>query len=116
MGKDRENLVSAQVVLNPAEVSTAADVIGNFSQAGFRTGPLVANNFSIEASKEHFEKFFGVTLQPAARGGPRVVEPRAHSSPGLELPLSALPPNVRAKVSAILFSAPPSFGPTGTFA
>jgi hypothetical protein len=116
MSKDYEDLISAQVVLNPAGISTAASVIAEFDRAGFRTGPLIANSFSIEASREHFEKFFRVVVQRGARGGVLVTEPGAQSPLGLQLPLGALPPNVRTKVLTILFSAPPAFGPTGTFA
>ena len=117
MSNDPENLVSAQVVLSPAGVSAASDVIANFAQAGFRTGPLVVNNFSIEAPKKHFEQYFHVTLEHGPRGGVRTAQ--AGGAPlgqELQLSLKALPPHVRSKVETILFTEPPAFGPTGTFA
>jgi hypothetical protein len=116
MSNEHSNLTSAQVVLGPQGVASAADVIAAFVQAGFRTGALVANNFSITASQEHFERYFQVRLEFGTRGEMKGVHSSHRSAQGLQLPVEGLPPDLRSKVQMILFSPPPAFGPTGSFA
>src|SRR5260370_1342122 len=90
MALNRQNKVSAQVVLAPAsgarigpntaitsrnieQLRPSADATAAipqaFARAGFEVGILVANSFSITASVKKFEDFFKTKLREEAKGG-----------------------------------------------
>ena len=116
MNQSAENMQSAQVVLRPAsgrrlegaritaetlaEYAPSPDAAGRamqaFAAAGFQTGPMVGNSFSITAPASTFERMFGVR--------PPVAE--------LNLPHDRLPPSIANDVEAVVFVPPPDFGPT----
>jgi hypothetical protein len=83
---------------------TASAVVEAFRYAGFSTGPLVANNFSIEGADVLFKKYFSITPAQAL-----------NTRQSTELPLDFLPQAVRAGVQAIVFTKPPDFGPGGAY-
>src|SRR5262249_15714843 len=76
---------------------------------GFAVGHPLANNFSIAATAETFERYFDVKLEPLQGGRMKIVSAEPISD--LELPNSALPLPLKDKVSAVLFTPPPDFGP-----
>jgi hypothetical protein len=81
-----------------------------FVDAGFDVGNLVGNSFSITAPASQFEKLFKVKIQHDEEAGARVNAGGAE--PQYELPVAALPPELKQSVAAITFSPPPDFGPT----
>jgi hypothetical protein len=93
----------------PSE-EAAARVKVAFSIAGFETGPLVGNSFSITAPAGTFEKVFQTELRYQEHGGIESV--REDGSTSLELPLGALPPSIASSVASVTFTPPPDFGPT----
>jgi hypothetical protein len=127
----RDEVVSAQVVLRPArgtlirgDTRITADNISEFAPApeaaasaadefrskGFQVGPLVGVSFSITGTVASFEKFFGVRLRRAGRGGILFVLEGDYSK--LEISDQDLPGHLRKSVQAISFSLPPAYGPT----
>jgi hypothetical protein len=98
-------VIAAQVVLNSLGVSRASWVMEQFSIAGFQVGPFVGVSFSISGPSRVFEEFFKVQASE-----------KEHLTFGTaELPLSALAPDLRKHLDAVLFTKPPDFGPTGQF-
>ena len=116
--------ISAQVILKPKagqmpaaesitaenlesfmpDANLAATTRAHFESLGFEIGELVANSFSITASRKTFEQHFHAKIEvteqhTALKGG------------NLELPISTLPKDVRSSITAVSFSAPPDFGP-----
>jgi hypothetical protein len=85
----------------------------SFRRRGFVVGPLVANNFSIEAPVATFEEYFGVRLVARPSSGMQIEGVEGASA--FELPRNALPDPVRDKVTAVLFTRPPDFGPGACF-
>lgn len=82
-----------------------------FKQLGFEVDNAFGNSFSITAPVSTFEKVFKVKLQREDRGGVKAKAGRAAAV--YELPLEALPKELRQHVVAATFSPPPDFGPTG---
>jgi len=130
MSMDPGRQASAQVVLRsaagdvpgPAAAITAASlaqylpaahqaaaVQQTFREAGFETGELVGNSFSITAAPERFEAFFGARLDQGVSGGLRVL--REGGGAQDELPLDRLPPHVAAPIATVALVPPPEFGP-----
>jgi hypothetical protein len=93
----------------PSEEAVAR-VQAALSTAGFETGPLVGNSFSITAPAGTFEKVFQTELRYREHGGIESV--REAGSTSLELPLNALPPSIASLVVSVTFTPPPDFGPT----
>ena len=128
MAQNAEEVIAAQVVLRTASgkvpdtnvtaetlqqnlpaPEVAAQVRANYSAAGFEVGPLVANSFSITATRANFERGFGVKLRKTARGGMQWVLPDGSASS--ELPLAEVDKSLSQHVAAVTFPAPPDFGP-----
>jgi hypothetical protein len=105
--------ISAQVILKPAQLTSAEDIANEFQRGGMRVGPLMANSFSITASEEVFERFFGVKLEIGPKGEVHVA---GRSGAGrFELPLDQLNPEIVEGVESVLFTPLPDFGATGNF-
>ena len=73
-----------------------------FKKNGFEVGAVVANNFSITASKERFEKVFGT----------KITTNKAHrylTQPGMDslLPLNNLTGSIRNLIDLVTFVEPP---------
>jgi hypothetical protein len=81
-------------------------IVNFFTAAGFGVGPMVGLSFSITAPRSRFAAIFGVAQGGADWTG------GAGVSTGLELPLAALPPDVRDLLESVAFTPPPDFGPT----
>jgi len=127
-GKDP--ILSAEVVLKPQsgksltgaaitaetvkEFAPSAQAVREaqqyFAKAGFKVGELSGISFTISAPNSVFERAFGTKVERGPRG--TVV---AKGKTGSELPLDPLPPQLRRQVSAVTFSPPLDFGPTGSF-
>ncbi|HEY7496781.1 MAG TPA: hypothetical protein VIH59_37460 [Candidatus Tectomicrobia bacterium] len=105
------SLITAETLKEfvPSEEAVAR-VKGAFRVAGFETGPLVGNNFSITAPVSTFEQVFQTELRSQEHGGIESV--REDGSTSLELPLGALPPSIANSISSVTFTPPPDFGPT----
>jgi hypothetical protein len=101
------SIVSAQVVLEDAESHDDA-LESALRTAGFATGPPFGGSFSIAAPVELFEQYFGVRLVPGAAGASSVA---IEGRPELELPLAAMPPELRLRTKRVLFTKLPDFGP-----
>ncbi len=84
-------------------------VLTAFQAYGFKMGPVVGFSFSIEGDRATFKDAFGVALAYNADGSVRITGARGGTVSSL--PLTRLPPTLRAKVKSVLFSAPPAFGP-----
>jgi hypothetical protein len=108
MSKDITQL-SAQVVLRSDSISEAEQVRNIFAAAGFQIGPLVANNFSITAPPNKFEKFFKIRVQPSKAGGVQFAKSKGKTHQ--ELRGEDLPSDLGDKVETIVVSPPPDFGP-----
>jgi hypothetical protein len=98
---------SAQVVLANRE-SRDDEVQSALRAAGFTTGPQFAGSFSISGAAELFERYFGICPMRDAGGPSSVV---GECRPDLELPLTAMPLELRQRIEAVLFTKPPDFGP-----
>jgi hypothetical protein len=102
----KEPLLSAQVVLKGSSIADCERVQSFFEKAGFKVGPLVANNFSITAPENKFKSYVGGESDAPPRTSTGVV-----ASEGLEPSAKKLPAEVRDDVEAIVFTEPPDFGP-----
>jgi hypothetical protein len=128
MAKTEERTLSAQVLLRAAsgrelkgDTAITAETLEHYlpspegarraretlSQAGFETGPLVGNSFSITAPRATFEKFFRTRIRETEKGSWEFA-----SSGGMELSGAALPKELAADVEAVTFTPPPDYGPT----
>ena len=83
----------------------AAAVTAAFRAAGFEVGAVVGISFSITAPLSRFEQYFDTRLRVDDRGAIAPAGGRAPSG-GLELPLGALPDEVRERVVAVAFTPP----------
>lgn len=131
MSNENEQLLSAQVILKPAEgkgVSTdeqitSANVGGMlpsaedskksqkyFSELGFEVSGQFANSFSITGSRKLFEKIFDVKL---SRDSKQSIKVRAggNDRESSELPPENLSAEIKKIVETITFSESPDFGP-----
>lgn len=93
----------------------ARDVIREFKQLGFITGPLIGNSFSIEGKTAHFESVFGGQISESKDGlaftaSSSTVNTAVETS--RQLPLAMLAETVRQQLDSIVFPEPPDFGPT----
>jgi hypothetical protein len=130
MPSKKQQIVSAQVVLQSASgksphgraaitadnisdylpsAKTSADARAAFAKEGFEVGEVVANNFSITAPVETFEKVFNTRLHLEGRGAGKSVKDK---SGDYELPLRALPKTLVDILESVTFTPPPDFGPT----
>jgi hypothetical protein len=75
----------------------AEAVARTLADAGFEVGPTVGIGMSIAAPRARFEEVFGTTVAEAEDGGWVV------AGAGRELPLGALPGDVRERVEAVTF-------------
>jgi len=105
--------ISAQVVLNTTEPSAVEQVREYFRNAGFDAGPFFGTSFSISGSMGQFASHFSVAPQRLPYGG----RPRNDHGVSIEynLPMENLPEAVKQKISAIIFTRPPDFGPVGGY-
>lgn len=129
---NRDQIIAAQVILRPAggkepgppeaitsenirAFAPSAEAVDRvpryFRSLGFEVGPVVGNSFSITGPLFAFEESFGVALRATERGGLKVVGKPGSSE--IELPLNALPSGLGDLVTAVTFTEPPDFGPTG---
>ena len=93
--------VSAQVSLSAAGAADPQPVIEALQSAGFTTGRPFANNFSITATRRSFVDFFDVEIDVSS-SGTRVRNRSGEAA--YELPLSAMPPEIRDKIASIVFT------------
>ncbi len=126
MQLDRNEIISAQVILLPAsgmkigpDTKITAENIEKFALPsdayhiasstfrliGFEIGPLVGVSFSITAPVGTFEEMFKAGLQPSLKGGIECI------GGGLQFPLGPLPDNARRVIQTVTFTEPPDFGP-----
>lgn len=117
MGEGDNELLSAMVILRPADPALAtepvsgenlalhapadeavAEAMAFFRSKGFDVGAFVGTSFSIAAPASRFHSWFGSDLPSGARGD-------------LELDLRNLPPELSRLLSAVSFSEPLDFGP-----
>lgn len=87
-----------------------ASVIAAFQAHGFCVGPVAGFSFGIEGDRNTFKEAFGVALGYNIDGSIRIAGARGGTVSAL--PLTRLPPTLRARIRAVLFSAPPASGPT----
>ena len=132
MAPKEKKLLSAQIALRPAsgkafnaqtaitseniadylpapETVTAAQKA--FAEAGFEVSNPVGMSFSITAPASTFEKVFKVKLEIDDRGGIKEGDHKGKDQT-YELPVEALPTELRQHIAAATFSPPPDFGPT----
>jgi hypothetical protein len=96
---------TAQVILRSSDRNDASRVVDEFRGAGFDTGDLVANNFSISGPREVFERYFKLAdASDGSRGTAAAPQP-------LTLRVDLLPEHVRPLVRDIVTSHI-DFGPT----
>jgi hypothetical protein len=130
---DKQQLISAQVVLRSAsgkvaddkavitsetlkDYAPSADVANSirqgFAAAGFQVGPLAGNSFSITAPVSTFERVFHTQFRRQEQGSVEAV--RKDGSGTYELPLQELPAATSQHIIAVTFTPPPAFGPAGS--
>lgn len=90
-----ENL--EQFAPNPSDAEVVARTLAD---AGFDVGPVVGIAMSVSGPRERFEEFFDIRAADAEDGGWVV------AGGGRELPLEALPDDVRERVQAVTFEPP----------
>lgn len=90
--------------------AAAAEAQRFFSEAGFEVGGVVGNSFSITAPPRLFEKMFGVKIRLEENASVKALS--ADGVESYELPVAALPEELRRDVAAVTFTPPPDFGPT----
>jgi hypothetical protein len=95
--------------LPAAETVNAAQA--RFQELGFEVANAFGNSFSITAPRGTFEKVFKVKLKHTDSGGVQAMSADAKEA-DYELPLDALPKDLKQNVEAATFSPPPDFGPT----
>lgn len=88
-------------------------VSGAFRNLGFQTHRAVGNSFAIDAPRSTFERVFAAKLSVGADGAVTVAGAGGRRG-AFELPLQALPRDLRRAVRAVMFSEPPAFGPGGS--
>lgn len=89
--------VSAQVVLERQAPDAVERVRRYFVRQRFQLGELVGTSFSISSPPERMEGLFPGFGLIEQRGG--------------ELPLDAIPADVRGVIAAVVVDEPPAFGP-----
>lgn len=104
----KKNMISAQVVVTSVTAADLSEVTKELERAGFTVSGRVASNFSIAGAPERFEQYFKVHLEISKPGSVRVKG--AAGEAAYELPLGALPEQVRKNVDKILFTRLPDFG------
>jgi hypothetical protein len=82
-----------------------------FARLGFSVGRAAGVGFSITAPKSVFEQVFRKRIVAEPNGLARV----ADAPQEFDLPLAALPDDLRQVVAAVGFQRPLDFGPTGSF-
>jgi hypothetical protein len=132
MAKAKAKLISAQVILPPAQgtidgntqvtsenvqsLAPAPEGVAKareeFERAGFEVSELYGISFSVTGSVKLFEDFFKVKLE---EDKPKGVYVATRGDAQYELPLKNLPENLRDLITTVTFSPPPDFGPTGSF-
>ncbi len=109
-----EELASAQVIADQADVSGALDAARAFFHAhGFEVTEPFAGSFSITAPDTLFEATFGVPLRRERHGGASSLWADTPAGPSDELSLDHLPAEW-ARAVRVAFSPPPAFGPAGS--
>jgi hypothetical protein len=130
---DKQQFISAQVVLRPASgrvadgkavitsetikdfvpsVEVANSVMQGFNATGFQLGSLAGNSFSITAPVNTFERVFHTQFRRDGRGGVEAM--RDDGSGTYELTLHTLPTAMSQHIVAVTFTQPPAFGPAGS--
>lgn len=103
------NAVTAETIGSYVPDPVAVGVVRDYlARAGFAVSDVIGISFSISAPRSTFELFFGRPLRVQEREGITTVD----TGQGLELPLDAMPAEVRRHVDAVTFTPPPDFGPT----
>ena len=131
MSIKQSDLVSAQVILKPAsggaglesreitsdilpDLVPSAEVTAGtmrfFGSVGFEVGPMVGVSYSISGTVRQFEQTFGIRLREGADGRIECLSEGGEVSD--RLPLDGLPVGDREGIEAVVFGAPPDFGPT----
>ncbi len=93
----------------PAQGSAVAKAKAYFTKAGFEVHAPVGTSFSIGGRRSQFEELFGERLMVDEE---RLLSPVTTADGRDQLPLHALPEEVRAMVESISFPPPPEL-PTG---
>ena len=93
----------------PGQGSAVAKAKGYFTKAGFEVHAPVGTSFSIGGRRSQFEGFFGQRLRVDEE---RLFSPVTTADGGNQLPLDAVPEEVRAMVESVSFPPPPEL-PTG---
>ena len=130
MNHDKDQVVSAQVLLQPAsgaaidgETVITSENIQDFAPSpgavaaaqeefvalGFEVGEMVGVSFSITAPVETFEEVFGTSLSVDEQMGVQFVDEDSSQAP--ELPMDSLPGSLSDHVLVVTFAPPPDFGP-----
>lgn len=127
----KKEIISAQVILfgkdnKPADgrtIITSKNIISFipeeervselstiFSKNGFKVSSLFGISFSITATADKFEVFFGARLYKEKNRTPGFIFKRKKI--GTELKNELLPDEIKKYVQAVVFTRPPDFGPT----
>jgi len=117
----KDTPISAQVSLSPVGFTHVREVTEALTRAGFditeadyhRIQDLSANDFSITANQRLFQSYFRVELDVSRTGGVRVRGCSGEAT--YDLPLEALPAELRDKIDRVFFTRLPDFGPTGNY-
>ena len=81
-----------------------------FSKNGFKVSSLFGISFSIAATADKFEEYFGARLYKEKNKTPGFILKR--KKVGAELKNELLPDEIKKYVQAVIFTPPPDFGPT----
>ncbi len=93
----------------PAQGNAVAKAKGYFTKAGFEVHAPVGTSFSIGGRRSQFEELFGERLMVDEE---HLFSPVTTADGGAQLPLQALPDEVKAMVESVSFPPPPEL-PTG---
>ena len=95
-------ITSSSINKYKMDLSVAKKVDNFFSNQKFEVGNIVANSFSITASMQHFQEFFGVGIKSVGKSG-LFIEPGNSRL----LSLKNLPEKIKQYIEQITFVEPP---------
>jgi hypothetical protein len=113
MAGPEHHQISAQVLLNTTEPLAVQQVQEYFRNAGFAVGQMFNMSFSISGASGQFASHFDIAPRRLPRQQTREHFP--DSSIEYNLSPESLPMTVRQKVSDIVFTKMPDFGPLGDY-
>lgn len=104
-------ITSGNIISFIPEEQRVSELSRIFSKNGFKVSSLFGISFSIAATADKYEEYFGARLYKEKNSIPGFILKRKKI--GAELKNELLPDEIKEYVQAVIFTPPPDFGPTG---